>query len=474
MTAMAVSRALLGKRRALSVIASLAGLAWPLAGRAAPAETVLYNFAGGTDGAYSYARLTMDKNGALYGTTSAGGTAGLGVVFKLTPPASSGAAWTESVLYSFGAGTDGNTPLGAVIINGAGVLFGTTYNGGASNAGTVFALSPPTGSRTAWKEKILYNFTGGADGGNPLARLTFGANGVLYGTASSGGVAGVNANAQGNGVVFSLTPPATGETVWTETVLYAFQGAAGTPGDGSVPYAGVIIDKGGALYGTTESGGVPGISANCLYGSGCGVAWKLSPPAGASSSWTETVLWQFGMVAGDGAVPYAGLTFGRGGVLYGVTGDGGSFPPFFGDFNFGTAYRLTPPKTAGAAWTETVIHDFGYDYDFAYPIGDLIIDNDGALYGTASSYGSEIPAGSSGAGGVFKLAPPAAGSTTWTETKLHAFTNDSGDYCLTGCYPEAGLITDSTGALYGTTVEGGTFPQPPYNVSPGVVFKLTQ
>jgi uncharacterized repeat protein (TIGR03803 family) len=442
---------------------------------AAPVESVLYDFSGAADGGFPQAALAMDGKGALYGTTTSGGSAGLGTVFKLTPLAAGSTHWIFSVLHDFKGGADGSVPYAGVSIAATGQVYGVTYEGGPANAGTVFELLPPAGTGTKWNERILYSFTGGADGGSPTGRLALGKAGVLYGTATAGGVSGVSGTAAGNGVVFSLMPPAKGSTAWTQHVLYSFVGSGSTPGDGEAPAAGVIIDKQGALYGTTEIGGVPGVSDICTYRGGCGIAYKLTPPAAGASAWTEHVLWRFSAVSGDGAIPFGELTFGPGGVLYGLTADGGSYPPSYGNLNLGTAFQLTPPAAGRTAWTETVIHDFGFFGDFAYPVGNLIIDSSGALYGAALDAGSLTPVGASGGGGVFKLSPPVSGSVTWTETHLHNFTDSFGDFCLTGCYPESGVVADSSGAIYGTTLEGGTFPQTrDNNVSPGVVFKITQ
>ncbi len=338
----------------------------------------------------------------------------------------------------------------------------------------MFELLPPTGTATKWTERILYNFTGGADGSNPAARLAFGKGGVLYGTTVGGGVSGASGTAAGNGVVFSLVPPAKGSTGWTQHVLYRFLGSDSATGDGEAPYSEAIIDKQGALYGTTSIGGLPGISATCGYRNGCGTAYKLTPPGAGASTWTEIVLWRFSAISGDGSDPFGELVVGPGAVLCGLTANGGSFPPYYGNLNLGTAYQLTPPAAGSTAWTESVIRNFGFFGDFAYPVGNLIIDSSGALYGAALDAGSLTPVGASGGGGVFKLAPPVSGSVTWTETQLHNFTDSFGDFCLTGCYPDSGLVADSTGALYGTTLEGGTFPESSDNVSPGVVFKITQ
>jgi len=163
-----------------------------------PTETVLYNFKGAPDAGYSLAGLTFDQKGALYGTTVKGGTADAGTVFKLTPPAAGQTQWAETVVYCFTDG-DGNSPQAAgLIFDKKGVLYGTTIFGGISNLGTVFRLTPPAAGQTQWTEAVLYRFMGGADGTYPLASLIFDKKGALYGTTNLGG-------ASNWGTVFKLT-----------------------------------------------------------------------------------------------------------------------------------------------------------------------------------------------------------------------------------------------------------------------------
>jgi uncharacterized repeat protein (TIGR03803 family) len=284
--------------------------------------TVLHEFTGGADGAFPYAGLVFDAVGNLYGTTGSGGSTacmdGCGVVFKLAPRPEG--TWTESVLYTFTGGADGDGPLAGLIFD-AGDLYGTTVGGGASDEGVVFKLAP--NSHGTWTESVLYSFTGGADGAHPYAGLVFDAAGNLYGTTYASG-------AYNNGVVFKLTPNPEG--TWTESILHTFTGGA----DGATPYAGLIFDAAGNLYGTTDLGG--GGTA-CTSGSGhmtgCGVVFKLAPKP--DGSWTESVLHTFTGGA-DGANPYAGLIFHAAGNLYGTTTHGGFD-------NNGVVFELTPTSS---------------------------------------------------------------------------------------------------------------------------------
>lgn len=215
-------------------------------------ETILHTFKGDKDGAYpDTGNLIFDAAGNLYGTTAAGGGRdctewgagewpGCGTVFEFTP--NTDGTWTEKVLHRF-SGPDGEAPENALIFDNSGNLYGTTLFGGAYGAGTVFELTPNADG--GWKEKLLYQFTGGNDGANPYARGIFDSAGNLYGTTSSGG-------AYGYGNVFELMPSTNGR--WKERVLHQFTGGS----DGANPYAGLIFDAAGNLYGTAISGGNSG------------------------------------------------------------------------------------------------------------------------------------------------------------------------------------------------------------------------
>jgi uncharacterized repeat protein (TIGR03803 family) len=393
-----------------------------------PTETVLYNFKGSPDAGYSLAGLTFDRKGALYGATVKGGAANAGAIFKLTPPAAGQTRWTETVLYSFTGGIDGGQPWAGLSFDNKGALYGATVKGGDADAGVVFKLTPPAAGQTQWTEAVLYGFTGG-EGNNPQAvDLIFDGDGALYGTTTFGGSSNL-------GAVFKLTPPVGGQTQWTETVLFSF--TDGT--DGANPFAGLIFDAGGALYGTTYRGGT----------SNLGAVFKLTPPAAGQTQWTETVLYSF-TGRNDGGLPaFGSLIFDQNGALYGATIRGGPA-------NAGTVFKLTPPANGQTRWSETVLYGFT-DADGKSPqAAGLIFDQKGALFGTT------IFGGTSNRGAVFKLTPPAAGRTRWTETVLHKFTGRRD-----GAHPLSGLTFDKKGALYGTTNLGGASNW-------GTVFKLTR
>lgn len=358
--------------------------------------------------------LVAGNGGTFYGTTVNGGTVGLGTVFELTP---NGSHYDEKVLYSFrGDGGDGASPSAGVLIDTNGALYGTTSKGGkktcAGGCGTVFQLAP---KGSEYSEKVLYRFQGGADGETPVAALLQ-RNGALYGTTSLGGTGSCPGPAGGCGTIFVLTQNGSS---YAERVLYSFQGG----GDGFNPEAALIVDRKGAFYGTTAGAG------SCGSGySTCGTVFRLAPKG---SGYQETVLHSFPPYGADGDTPVAALLE-KNGTLYGTTEGGGS------SRFYGTVFQLTPK---GSGYTERVLYSFQSGLDGAHPLGGVIADAHGNLYGTTSLFGAES------VGTVFKLSR--AGST-YTESTLHYF--DGGPF--DGEEPDSGLIADRHGFLYGTTLAG--------------------
>jgi uncharacterized repeat protein (TIGR03803 family) len=377
---------------------------------AAQTEHVIYAFKGGNDGSYPTAGLISDAHGNLYGTTT-GSNFGGGTIFQLTKP--TGGAWTETVLHTFTGGTtDGRAPEAGLIFDRAGNLYGTTAYGGTSNLGIVFELTPPASGSGPWTETILYNFQsfGRYSNGSVGGGLIFKGK-TLYGTTLWGGL-------HNDGNVYALAPNSS--NVWNLKALYSFDGGA----DGLEPnYAcdALVLDKSGNLYGVTAFGGV----------NGAGNVFEMTPPSAPGGAWTETVLYSFGASSTDGNVPVTGVIFDANGNLYGTTNAGGNF-------GNGTVYELSPPAAVGGAWTESVIYSFTGGTDGDTPWGNLTLDKSGNLYGTTLT------------GGVYKLAPP-SGSGSWTETTLYHFPGASND----GVEPQAGVLVDPSGNLYGTTSQGG-------------------
>lgn len=398
-------------------------------------ETVLYNFTDGADGSYPYGALARDPADNLYGTTSYGGEAGWGVVYKLD------AAGNYTLLHSFTGGADGGNPYSGVILDSAGNLYGTTSAGGASFEGVVYKVDA-TGQET-----VLFSFKPGAGGTSPFAGVTLDSTGNLYGTTAYGGPANA-------GVVYML------DTTGNETVLYSFTGKA----DGSNPLSGVAADSAGNLYGTTAFGGP----------AGAGVLYKLD------SAGSYTALYSFSGGAA-GSEPYAGVILDQAGNIYGTTYLGGE----------GAVYKLDPTGDL------TVLHTFTGGEDGGHPYSGVILDSAGALYGTTYSggaaqagvvykldpaghltvlhsfaatdgyelysgvigdsaglFGTTTSGGKYGAGVVYAL------NTTGPDTVLYNFTGGAD-----GGTPYAGVIRDEAGNLYGTTEVGGTG-------GAGVVYRL--
>jgi uncharacterized repeat protein (TIGR03803 family) len=335
---------------------------------AAGNEKVLHNFTGGADGATPFGALILDPAGNLYGTAWQGGTGcdfiTCGVVFKIDP------AGNETVLHTF-VGTDGFNPFASLFRDSDGNLYGTTQFGGDFGNGAVFKLNPATG-----KETVLYSFTGGADGLQPSAELFQDSAGNFYSTAFNGGDL-THCNPVGCGVVFKLDP-ATG----IETVLYAFTGGT----DGWTPAGGLVQDAAGNFYGVTASGGTP---RGGIHGVNpcCGVVFKLDPTG------QETVLYTF-TGGSDGGGPSATLWMDETGILYGVTEVGG--PNACNGLGCGVIYQLDP-----ANGQETVLYAFTGGADSETPAGGVIQDAAGYFYGTAE--GNTCDACGAPNGVVFKL-----------------------------------------------------------------------
>jgi uncharacterized repeat protein (TIGR03803 family) len=397
-------------------------------GTTGPVNT-LYRFGGPPDGANPVGELAVDASGNLYGVTMFGGNTsgfcagasppgGCGVVYKLTP------GGVETILYSFTHGADGGYPQGGVVLDAAGNLYGTTSAGGTGTNGVVFKIDV-SGNAT-----VLYSFTGGPDGGQPHGRLFIDGAGNIFGTTLYGGTSG-------NGVVFKV------DTTGKESVLYNF---AGSP-DGSNPNAGLLQSAANTFYGTTQEGG------NLDCGSsptplGCGTVFRLD------MSGNETILYRFtgGNDGSDGAFPTAGLVQDSAGNLYGTTASGGSPAPCYStypnppqkpfDIFCGTVFKVD------GSGTETVLHHFagGKGNDGASPRGELVIDWAGNLYGTTTYGGTEHclvygnPSVNVNCGTIYKV------DWNGNETVLYSFGSTS------GIAPNAGMVADASGNLYGTTL----------------------
>jgi uncharacterized repeat protein (TIGR03803 family) len=327
---------------------------------------------------------------------------------------------SEKVLYHFQGGSDGAEPYSQLVFDAEGNLYGTTQFGGDGckyECGTVYQLTPDSGGR--WKENVLHRFAG-PDGKYPHGWLVVDKSGNLYGTTSNGGK-------YDGGIVFKLTRHSDG--TWKETILHHF----GHGNDGANPFAGLIRDAAGNLYGTAPGGG-----RNVCQG-GCGTVFKLTPTAGGR--WQEITLYAF-QGGNDGSGVRGGLVFDKAGNLYGTTSN---YP--------GTAFRLTP--TSHGPWKKTLLHAFKPGTDGNNPVGTLIIDGKGNLYGATVTGGAcEL------CGIVFRLTPTAHGP--WKKSTLYEFKSDTG-----GRQPYDGVVFGANGSLYGATSRSGDL-----TCDCGTVFKL--
>jgi uncharacterized repeat protein (TIGR03803 family) len=414
--------------RTASVILVLTGVLSPGGANARHAAarkfTTLYRFTGGTDGGGPLARVIGDGTGNLYGTTTLPST-----VFKLDTHGK------ETVLHGFHGSSDGFEPIAGLLRDGQGNLYGTTFDGGIGNCdfgsgcGTVFRVSP-TG-----KETVLYEFTGGADGGNPAGGLVSDEAGNLYGTTTIGGPVRTCNDSAGCGVVFKLSKKG------KETVLHKF---ASYPTDGAYPWGDLIRDAAGNLYGTANSGGT----------FGPGMVFKIDKQG------NETMLHAF-YGSGDGGFPYGGLVRDAKGNLYGATFSGGILKGNCSNTGAGcgTVFKID------ANGQETVLHEFTGGADGANPYYvDLVLDAAGNLYGT-TYYGGDLSCMNDlqpGCGVVFKL------DQKGKETVLHRFATGED-----GGNPRAGLLRDAKGNLYGTTFLGGLTSGCFNSKGCGTVFKVT-
>ena len=393
--------------------------------------SVIHNFLGGPDGDEPAYGMAIDAHGILYGSTFEGDE-GTGTIFRVRHVSS---GWQLTTLYIFTGGSDGAVPYGGAIVGPNGSLYGTTAYGGLgpcvtwggkTGCGTVFNMQPPTSScKTAlcyWGESVLNLFTGpnGATpyGGQPI----FDSAGNLYGTTYSGGS---STNCTGGcGLVWKLTRSGNS---WSQQVLYTF---TGTAGDGAFPWAGVVFDVAGNLYGTTEFGGAYGY----------GTVYELSPNG---SGWSEKIVYSF-QDGQDGGEPYAGVILDHSGNLYGATTIGGSGAG-------GTVFELSP---AGSNWNFQTLHAFTRQAGelAGGPVANLAMDSAGNLYGATGGDGAY------GFGSVFKMT---LSTGNWTLNSLYDFTGGND-----GRLPRSNLVIDSSGNLYGTAAGG--------QLGHGVVYEITQ
>ena len=430
-----------GRWATCGALALAAVFLWAAVGARAqgtPSYAVLHTFTG-ADGEYPLAGLVRDWEGNLYSTAFLGGdlsqcsASGCGVVFKLDRNNN------ETVLYSFEGGTDGAGPAMGLLRDRAGSLYSTTHTGGdvggctgpgfpSLGCGVVFKVDP------AGRETAVYSFAGGAAGSGPASGLVRDEAGNLYGTTGFGGFNGdcPLEGIPGCGVVFKVDPRG------KETVLHTFTGGA----DGYSPYGNLLLDAAGDLYSTAVGGGdVSGYCGDVGGALGCGTVYQLDRTG------KFAVLYTFH--GADGAGPNGFLVPDDAGNLYGMTFYGGDLNECSG-LGCGVVFKLD------RGGKERVLYRFKGGADGAEPNASVIRDAAGNLYGT-TNYGGDLNECSGlGCGVAFKLDP------TGKETVLYTFTGGAD-----GANPEADLLQDEEGNLYGTAVGGGD-----PTCQCGVVFKI--
>jgi uncharacterized repeat protein (TIGR03803 family) len=392
-------------------------------------ETILYEFSGAT-GNYPLGAMVSDKAGNLYGTTLLGGFLsgscapfGCGVVFELSPPTSPGAPWTQSVIYAFQGGSDGSRPACTLVIDRNGNLFGTSVDTPMGEA-LVWELSPPAQQGLAWLFNSLYD----VPSSNGLGELyfTYG-NLIMDKKGNLYGTArsgGTGCQPDGCGFIYEVSPPQESGGAWAGMIIFEFPGGS----NGAYPSASLAMDTNGALYGGA-------------YGTSDGLIFQLTPPSVLGDPWQENVLLTFSGTY-DGVSD--GLIFDKSGNLYGASPDGGAnncAPDYQG---CGFVFELSPPLQQGNPWTETVLYNF-QGFDGSLPIGTPILDTKGNLYGT-TDYG-----GANGAGTFYELIAPGNSGGSWTERKFSL-----GNTGIIDSNPVGSLMFGPGRALTGTTPGGFT------------------
>lgn len=362
----------------------------------------------------------------------------------------------ETVLYSFND-TTGNVPFTGVTLDKNGNVYGTTASGGnlsgncsSNGCGVVYEIVHSADG--TWSDRTIYDFAGGStDGAFPDGLLTFDSRGHIFGTTAYGGSGSCNQGEYpGCGTVFELVHNPTGG--WTESVIYNFQGG----NDGAWPTSSVTFDAQGNMYGTTSLGGG---TAPCITSSeptGCGTVFELSP--NGSGGWTESIIYSFkgGM---DGLEPSSGVTFDGAGVFFGLTGGGGfSCAQYLSGETCGTVFKLRHTATG---WVKSTPYRFKGGSDGFTPLGNLVVDASGNLYG--GTYFGGISSPKFGNGTVFELTPNGSGG--WNESVLYRMTG-----LEDGGYVANGVVLDAAGNIYGIAFGGGTSGQ---DAGGGTAFKLS-
>lgn len=336
------------------------------------------------------------------------------IVVLLLANATSAVGQGGADIYEFAGGLDGQLPVGPVVFDSSGSLYGVTEEGGVYSHGTVYKLNPPSQPGGSWTKDTIYAFTDGTDGGDPFTTLVLDKAGSLYGVTGLGGDL-TKCDGNGCGTIFQLTQPAVAGGQWTETTIYAFRNELGRTG--------LTVDAAGALYGAATS-----YTTNNTY------IFKLSPPLAMGSSWTRTI------ISGVNYNIEPNMVFDNKGALYGAV--------------WSAIFKLSPPTSRGGRWSLVYIYDFTYNADpYAGPVID---ERTGHLFGTAPYGGLKRCPGTCGV--AWELAESGG---VWHEENIYDFTGRAD-----GFFPMAAVTFDTAGALYTTSSYGSQF-------GPGSVIRLT-
>jgi uncharacterized repeat protein (TIGR03803 family) len=413
---------------ALHFLMAILPLTLAAASAAAQGVTVIADFGQTPQGAIVQSTpLVFDKEGNLYGVVSANSNHSHGAVFELTKKPNG--LWARKTLHIFTGRADGDGPLGPLVFDAAGNLYGTTEGGGRYGWGTVFELSPS--SDGSWTVNVLYNIPGYPDLETTSGGLILDSAGNLYGVISN--------SVEGHGAVFQLTPQEDGS--WKHSILHSF---AESSQDGYPDY-GLTMDRAGNLYGTTLNNKLGAVESRFA-----GVVFELSP--GSNGAWNYTVLHRFlgwdsqgkNLGHGDGVAAESGVIVDANGNLYGTTYYGGAY-------NDGAVFEI--PTGQGPDGPDEILYSFhSVGHGGWSPLGGLVFDSSGNLYGTT------LQGGVYRSGKIFEMHPN--GDGTWKMTALHDFGGQTynGFTGIDGDSPAASMVFGADGNLYGTTLYGGYHP----------------